>query len=465
MPTIPIPLVGPTYTNRSLPVSAQVTSNFYVEVNHGGDETVSLQPFPGLKPFAVAGTGKNRGLGVRDGVLYTVSGTELYSISSLGASTLIGTIPGLNRCKLVDDSANNLVITNGQGKPFSYDGSTLIQGTDSDLPNASTVAYINDRVIYESSTGLSFSDLNAPLTVNSANVLKANTKVDNTLAVAALDQQVFTFGSKSIEPAYFVGSGTPPYSRVNNAVKSVGTIAKHSVSTNNNFIYFLDNLRQPSRISGLTVQQIGNPAIGQAIEKYTVIDDCFTVCLTFDNQNFCLFSFPSADESWLFSEQSGLWNNLSFANGLRQHLISDYQYIYGKALVADRRNGNIYELDHDTYTDNGETIYRQRDTVSINSKDIAIPGRKMFMTSLQLVIEPGASLVTEEATIIMQYSDDNGRSWSSERWAQIGEQGDYTYIVKWFGLGDFHNRMFRFTMSDPINWVLISAHGDVEMGI
>ncbi|MEE8208255.1 MAG: hypothetical protein V3T88_04775, partial [Nitrosomonadaceae bacterium] len=238
MPTIPIPLVGPTYTNRSLPVSAQVTSNFYVEVNHGGDETVSLQPFPGLKPFAVAGTGKNRGLGVRDGVLYTVSGTELYSISSLGASTLIGTIPGLNRCKLVDDSANNLVITNGQGKPFSYDGSTLIQGTDSDLPNASTVAYINDRVIYESSTGLSFSDLNAPLTVNSANVLKANTKVDNTLAVAALDQQVFTFGSKSIEPAYFVGSGTPPYSRVNNAVKSVGTIAKHSVSTNNNFIYF-----------------------------------------------------------------------------------------------------------------------------------------------------------------------------------------------------------------------------------
>jgi hypothetical protein len=87
------------------------------------------------------------------------------------------------------------------------------------------------------------------------------------------------------------------------------------------------------------------------------------------------------------------------------------------------------------------------------------------MDKLELIIEPGASLVTSEAQMIMQYSDDNGRSWSSERFAKIGEQGDYTYKLWWFGLGVFYNRMFRFIMTDPIKWVLISANADVELEI
>ncbi|PCJ26491.1 MAG: hypothetical protein COA94_05120 [Rickettsiales bacterium] len=464
MAKIPVPLVGPTYTNRSLPVGAQVTRNFYVEVNQGGDEAVSMQPFPGLKEWGSAGDGFDRGLGVLNGILYKVSGDELYSVDRRGDAVLIGTILGSTRCTLVEDTAGNLVITTGHGKPYAYNGATLTLGKDGDLPKASTAAYINDRVIYESTTGLAFADLDTPLTVNSANILKANTKADGMMAVVAHRQQIFAFGAKSIEPNSFIGTGTPPYARVNNAVQQVGTSAKYSVSTNNNYIYFLDNNKQPSRMSGITIQAIGNPAIGQAIAKYSDVSDCFTVCFSFDNQDFCLFSFPTGDETWLFNEQSQLWTNLAF--GVEdQHLISDYQFVYGKHLVSDRRNGNIYEIDMNTYTDNGLVIHRQRDTISISSKDLGPPGHKLFMNSLQLVIEPGASLVTVQATVMMQYSDDNGRTWSSERWADIGEQGDYTYHVEWLGLGSFYNRMFRFSMSDAINWVLISAHADVEMGL
>lgn len=468
MPVVAIPIIGPTYTNRSLPVGSQVTRNFYVEVNQQGGEIVSFMPFPGLKPFAVAGTGKARGRGTLNGVLYKISGTELFSVTSSGATTLIGTIPGSNRCVLEEDSAGNLVITNGAGKPFSYDGSTLVQGSDNDLPNASTVTYINDRVIYESATGLSFSDLNAPLIVNSANVLKANTIADTVEAVISHRQQVITFNSKSIEPNYFVGTGNPPYARVNNAVQQVGTSAKYSVTSNNNFIYFLDNHRQPSRMSGLSVQSIGNPAIGQEIEGYSDVSDCFTVPFNFDGQEFCLFSFPSGGSSFLFSEASSTWTNLSFGTSPQgeQHLISDYINIYGKHLVSDRRNGNIYELDFETFTDNGETIQRRRDTANVNGKTFGFPGRTIFMNSLELVIEPGASLVTEESSMSMEYSDDNGRTFhSADSVRLVGEQGDYTYKLKWHGLGSFYNRMFRFTMTDPIKWVLISAHADIEVGL
>ena len=49
---------------------------------------------------------------------------------------------------LVDDGVQ-LVITTGETKPYAFDGGTLTLGTDSDLHNSKTVAYINRRVVYD----------------------------------------------------------------------------------------------------------------------------------------------------------------------------------------------------------------------------------------------------------------------------------------------------------------------------
>lgn len=116
-------------------------------------------------------------------------------------------------------------------------------------------------------------------------------------------------------------------------------------------------------------------------------------------------------------------------------------------------------------TDNSDVIQRVRTTRTVSAKDLGAVGRSLFMSKLELVIEPGTSLVSGASQVIMQYSDDNGKTWSSERWASVGEQGDFTYKVEWFGLGSFTKRMFRFTMSDAIKWVLVSCNAEVEVGL
>jgi hypothetical protein len=462
---IPIPLIGPTYTNRSLPVSAQVTRGFYVEFNQQAQEVTSFNPFPGLKPFST-GAGANRGMGRLDDVLYTVSANTLFEISSIGAQTQIGTIEGADRCKLDEDQVGNLVIATGVGKPFSYDGTTLTQGTDIDLPNASTVTYINRRMVYDGNGGdIAFADLSDPLKVNSANVIIAESKADDMKAVFAYKQQVFGFGSKTIQPLYNSGTGNPPYTFVLNATQEVGIDAIHSIGSNNRFAYFLGSDQIVYQLAGLALNPIGNPAIGQEIAKYSKTDDAYGMCFTLDNQNFYLLSFPTGNETWLFNEGAGLWTNLAFGTDGSQHLISDYQFIYNKHLVADRRNGNIYELDFETFTDNGEPIQHRRDTIAINGRTFGRAGAKVFMDRLGIEIETGTSLVTAESQIIMQYSDDNGRSWSSERFQNIGAQGEFRHQLDWFGMGSFYTRMFRFTMTDNIKWVLISADADLELDI
>lgn len=468
MPRLPFPLAGPTYTNRSLPVSSQVTSNFYVEINEQANEKAVLMPFWGLKLFST-GFGANRGMGRLNNELFTISANTLEKISSIGTRTSIGAIAGNERCSFDEDTvteaSKNLVIATGQTKPYAYDGITLTLGTDVNLPNASTVTYINRRVVYDGNDGdVVFANLDAPLTINSANIIIAEAKSDKTLAVFAYGQQVRAFGGKSIQPLYNTGSGNPPYAFVINATQEqVGIDAVHSIDANIRFAYYLGSDLNIYQLSGLSSKPIGNPAIGQAISKYSKTDDAFGICLTIDNQNFYLLSFPAGNETWLFSESSGLWTNLAFGSDGDQHLISDYQFIYGKHLVADRRNGNIYELDFDTHTDNGDTIHRRRDTISINGGTFGAPGAEVFMSKLGLIIDPGNSLVTEEANIVMQFSDDNGKSWSTELWSNVGEQGDYEFEIEWTELGSFKNRQFRFFMTDPIKWVLIRAYADVEV--
>ena len=466
MPTLPIPLVGPTYTNRSMKVNAQITRNFYLEINREGGEAVSLMPFPGLKPFATTGAGVNRGMGEFDGVGYKVTGTTLFSFDSVGTSTVIGTIPGTNRCVLRSDGVN-LVIAYGTGKPIAWNGTTLTTGTDLDLPNADTLTYINRRVAYDGAgSSLAFGDLDAALSVNSANVTSVNTTPSNVLAVDTQSQQVIVFAEDSITPFYNSGTGNPPYDVIQNATKKPGLKATHSISQNNDFIYFLGSDLMVYRYAGLQRQPVGNPAIGKAIAGYSNPENAIGITFSLDEQYFYLLTFPG-QESWLFNESANSWTNLAFGVNGAPHLMDSYLNIYNKNLVADRRNGNIYELDFETFDDNGEVIQHQRDTVNINGRTFGKPGFRVFMDRLELILEGGTSLINgqgSDAQIMMSYSDDNGNTFSSERWMPIGELGEYGFKIEWFGMGWFYNRIFRFKMSDPVKWVLVSLHGDVDLG-
>ena len=82
---------------------------------------------------------------------------------------------------------------------------------------------------------------------------------------------------------------------VTNSVEQLGLHAVHSLASNKDFVYFLGSDLVPYRISGLSVQPIGNPAIGQAIRNYPTSADAFGVTFRFDSLSFYLLSFKSGN--------------------------------------------------------------------------------------------------------------------------------------------------------------------------
>jgi hypothetical protein len=69
-----------------------------------------------------------------------------------------------------------------------------------------------------------------------------------------------------------------------------------------------------------------------------------------------------------------------------------------------------------------------------------------------------------EPTLILQWSDDYGRTWSNEREASMGQTGEYRKRVKFWRLGQARDRVYRVIISDPVKRVILSADLQADGG-
>ncbi len=144
----PLPLkIG---KGRSIPASPELLVNMYAEkAPEGAKSPIVVHGCPGFTLFSTIGTGKLRGLykTLNDGNLYAVVSQTLYSISSAGSASSLGTIAGAGRVFFAD-SGTELVIVAGS-KAYTYnatEGLELI--TDSDFPGATSVTFIDGYFVF-----------------------------------------------------------------------------------------------------------------------------------------------------------------------------------------------------------------------------------------------------------------------------------------------------------------------------
>lgn len=60
------------------------------------------------------------------------------------------------------------------------------------------------------------------------------------------------------------------------------------------------------------------------------------------------------------------------------------------------------------------------------------------------------------------YSDDGGHTWTNWREKELGEQGEYRKRVRFWQLGEFHNRIFKVQVSSPCRRDLLGAVSNLE---
>jgi len=463
---VPINITGASYKSRSLPLSAQVTRNFYPERldNEAAKSQFVLHSFPGMTVFSVQ-SGTDRGMYELNDVLYKVTGTTLYSVDSAGASTSLGTIPGSGRC-VFSAIGMNLVIV-ASGRVWIWNLTTLTEASDPSFESPNAAAYLNNQVIYDGDQGrFVTSDVGDGSSLDALNYATAESHPDNLVRPYVFNQTLYLMGDRTIETWYNSGVGNPPFDRIEGGIIPKGLASVHGVSNNDRFIYFLGDDSRVHRMVGATSEVVSTIAISHAIEGFSTISDAIGWCFGLEGQEFFFLTFPTDNKTFCYSEKAETWFELSSGVTAGKHIATSYAYAYRKNLIAD--DNNIYQWSLTDYSENGSVIQRTRDTAPLHGGLVGAPGKELEMNHFELIMETGTGIASGQGfdpVIMLSFSDDGGKTFSTEMWGQVGKMGEGIFKVEWSVLGAFFSRIIRVRTSDPVFYSIHSASADLEVGI
>lgn len=468
--------IGPSYKLTSVNVDCQRCINLYPEVIESGRgkdaEIAALVSTPGLRLLATIGSGPIRGQYYSStGKHYVVSANKLYSVSSAWVATELGTLSTNSGYISFADNGTSCVLVDGQyGYSVTMSSGAFAQISDPDFMTPKMVTYQDGYFIFiRANSGQFFiSNLN-DVTFDAADVATSEGNPDLLVACISDHRDLWMFNEKSIEVFYNSGNADFPFERLQGSFVEHGCAASFSVAKINNTVFWLGQDDKGTGIvysaTGYQPQRISTHAVETAIQGYSDISSAVAYTYQQNGHSFYVLNFPSASTTWVYDASTNLWHERCYlTNGsLTRHRANNYSFAHSTHVVGDWINGKIYELDADTYTDNGDPIQRKRITPHLSSSM-----KRLFYASLQLDVEAGTGLDgTGQGTdpqIMLRYSNDNGHTWSSEKWTALGKIGQKKQRAIWRRLGSGRDRVFEITITDPNKVVFLGAEIDVVAG-
>ncbi len=460
---VPLNVTGPSYQSRSKPLSSQRTVNWYQQLTESGKDNYVLMPFPGLKVFSTGVAGRDRGIWRMAETLYQVRDNTLYKIDSEGVQSTIGDIPGSSRCIIADDGINMFIVTDNMVYHYNSDNDTITRITDPDIDGAKSVDFINNQFIYTKDKFTTISNVGDGTQASGLNVIGAETKPDNLVRDYVFEQVIWRFGDRTIEGWWNSGVGQPPIERLDGQMFDVGCVAIHSITQTDEAFYWVGDDYAIYRGTGGAKQRISTDAISNELKSFNDISDAIGNTFTIQGQNFYMVTFPSGGKTFVNNESLGAngWFELSSGTQNEVYQASEIISCYGKNLVSDFNTGKIYELDIDTYTNNGEPLRRERVFQAMDARLIGGQQKdRVGMNTLTINMETGVGLIEgqgDNPRIMVEFSDDGGRTWAHGAWPRTGRLGEFVLLVEWDEMSTFYNRIVRISTTDPVNYSVYSA--------
>lgn len=377
---------------------------------------------------------------------------------------------------LYDDSANNSAATD----TFSLNPEFFEMGQSGEPalfptgPQSTHIAWIDGYfILNEVDTNKFYTTNLGDYVIDALDFASSEGSPDKVLAVIGMGRNLWVFNEKTTEVYFNTGNADFPFERIQNAFIEIGLKAKYSIAKLPGTLFWLGRSEDGENIvflaSGLSPQRISNHAIEYAISTYADPSSATSYAYQSNGHMFYVLNFDEA--TWVYDVTTGLWHQRAYTNsGILERHLAEYHafnYVNSLHLVADSTSNKIYKLNDTYYSDNGDAITRLR-----SSPHVSADLKRLFCSSFQLDMEVGIGLdggvQGSSPTVMFDFSDDGGHTWSSESWAladnAAGSIGEYKTRVRWTRLGSFRDRIFRVKMTDPVKVVWIDAQIEIEQG-
>jgi hypothetical protein len=452
--------LGQAYQSRSPILSSQTAINIYPEITQGNsDEIGAFYGTPGLKSVYAA-SGEVRGLHVAGGYLFAVIGATVYRLDTSFSATNLGTLPNSSGRVSIVSNESQVAIAHASGWHWVAFTGTAIAAV-SGAPVGSIVTYQDQYVLFTGNGGMfgltALADLSS---IDPLDVADAEGDPDNLVSIISDHREAWLFGEETTEIWSNTGAALFPFERAPGGFIEMGCIAQFSPVKCDNSVFWLGRDKGGHgvifRSSGYTPVRISTHAIEYAINQYSDISDAIGWTYNEEGHTFYCLTFPTGDATWVYDTASGGWHQRAWMDArgiLHRHRANCYATFSGKHIVGDYANGIIYQMSLDTYTDNGDEIYRERafDIPESEHNRIRIDEFK-----LNALVGDGATPTDGSAVKMwLTVSRDAGRNFGYQRVISTGAIGKTMARCRWRRLGYGRDLVLRVstTMANRVHWV------------
>lgn len=473
---IRIPFVGPSYQARSLNSDAQRTINCYLEMDNASPRApVALYGTPGTVLRFTLPTVPVRACIYEGGYSWWVAGNTVYRVDASFNILTLGTInTATGQIGIASNGGQLLIVDGVSGWIVTVSSSTLDAITDPEFPNGVQRATYQDSFFLVAGDGTGKFYINETpnngALWNGLDFASAEGSPDHTIGIISDHREVWLFGDDSAEVWINTGNADFPFQRSGNVFIEHGCAAAGTVAKADNTVFWLGADDRGSgivwRADGYTPIRISTHALEKAIDSYDTIADAFSFAYQQEGHVFYVLTFPTAGATWCYDAATQQWHERAWRDPNTGNLFrwraNCSVFAGGRHLVGDFESGNVYELDLDAFTDNGDPILRLRATTCSENLQ-----QRMFYSSLQVDMETGVGLATGQGSdplMMLRYSSDGGHTWSGIKTATCGKIGEYGARAKFNRLGAGRNRVWEISMTDPVKFAVFGAVAEADQG-
>jgi hypothetical protein len=252
--------------------------------------------------------------------------------------------------------------------------------------------------------------------------------------------------------------GTFPFTRIGgHGLIHQGIIAPATVRRFDNGLCWLNHQREVVKFTGYQPKVISTPKMTREIEGYASVTDAVSFDYAIRGHTFYGIIFPSGNATWIYDAVTQTWHK---RQSWQKDLVTQgrwrgnacYYWNY-KQLVGDYDNGAIYEMSPDILDEEGQEIIRV-----LYSQEARNGGKPIYFPGMQILFNHGVATGTLDPQAMLSWSDDGGRTWSSEFWRSAGKIGEYSKRAQWLRLGRAkESRIFKLSVSDACKWDILSV--------
>jgi hypothetical protein len=493
-------ITGYTNPTNYYIIATNTSTTFTLSATLGGAAIVTTAGTPTGLTYQLAPTTLNV-TAVASGTLYVGQTIQGVGIPVNTIITALGTGSGSTGTYTVSSSG---FIASETMYALNF---SVLPSSDGAFSGANTVDIIDNYFVYNNPTTQQFgaSDLLSPISPPLSFSLKDGAP-DDLVALIVDHREIYLMGEISSEVWTDVGAVPFPFQRIPGTSTQHGIAAPFSISRlGNSFAYVSRNNRGQSQImqmQGYIPQRISTHAVENTlVNKY--VGDAISWTYQLEGHEVFVVTFPSLQLTWAYDATTAMWHKWLYTatdSTYQRHRGNCCAVFQGLVIIGDYENGKLYELDKNNYTDDGQTIRRLR-----RAPHLVTEFQRQYFDELQIQFQPGVGTtglssttqatdantiylgntytIASSATLtidadktyilatqnvipattsnpqaMLRWSNDGGSTWSNEHWTGVGQIGKYQNRAIWRRLGMARDRIFEVSVTDPVNFVIISAN-------